>query len=225
MTRDPFSDVASRQRLGSFENVERRRGGRSPRARWATAFIGAALAVATAQLAVGCAEEAEEAPLPIAVESEPGIRRVRVKPPSEPAPSEDPQLDGRQLRLQRKRDWWNRAREVLFSDIELSAEQLRAVDAIIESQLNTRAQLQQLDTEIRTARKARDAQRIGAAHREFRALKKQLDQPHEIYEKMRAVLAEEQRPAFDMNRARHVAAIKESGRIDPGERAEQAEKP
>ena len=67
-----------------------------------------------------------------------------------------------------------------------------------------------------------DSKRTGAAREEFRVLKKQLKESHEIYEEMRAVLAEEQRPAFDMNRARHVAAMQGSGRARPGERAERA---
>jgi hypothetical protein len=89
--------------------------------------------------------------------------------------------------------------------------------------LKTRSRLQQLDAELNDARKKRESKRTGAIREEFRVIKKQLEEPHEIYEEMRAVLAEEQRPAFDMNRARHVAAMQGSGRIRPGERAEQAE--
>jgi hypothetical protein len=219
MTRDPFSDAARRQPVKTFENAGKRGDARGPRAKWATAAFGAALVVAAAQLVAGCAEEAEREPQQTTVEPDPGIRTVRVKPPSQDSP-----LDGQEFRLQKKRDWWNHAREVLFSDIELSAEQAHAVDAIIEAQLNTRARLQQLDAKLSTARKTRDSKGTGAAREEFRVLKKQLEEPHEIYEEMRAVLAEEQRPAFDMNRARHVAAMQGSGRARPGERAERAER-
>ncbi len=218
MTRDPFSDVASRQAVEGFENIGRRGCARGPRAKWATAAFAAALVVATAQLVVGCAEEAERQPKQTTVEPNPGIRTVQVKPPSQDLP-----LDGQEFRLQKKREWWNHAREVLFIGIELKAEQARAVDAIIEAQLNARARLQQLDAKLNAARKTQDSKRIDAAREAFRALKEQVEKPHEIYEAMRAVLAEEQRPAFDMNRARHVASMQGAGRIRPGKRADQTE--
>jgi hypothetical protein len=41
-----------------------------------------------------------------------------------------------QQREQRREEWWIHARSVLFSDIPLSAEQSREVDAIIEAQLD-----------------------------------------------------------------------------------------
>jgi Spy/CpxP family protein refolding chaperone len=148
-----------------------------------------------------------------------------VKPLSKDPPSKDPPLDGPEFQFQGRRDWWNRAHEVLFVDIELSAEQAHAVDGIIEAQLNTRALLHQRDAELKTARKTRDSKRIDAAREEVRAIQKQLKKLHEIYEEMRAVLTEEQRPAFDMGRARHAAEMQgPGGRIRPGERAEQAEK-
>ncbi len=220
MTRDPFSRVASRPPVERSENAEKRDAARGPCAKSATATLAAAFGVASALLAVGCTEEVERESEQTVQPVEPGsaVQTMRQK-----SPSEDPPLDGPEFRLQKKRDWWNHAREVLFSNIKLSAEQAHAVDAIIEARLNTRARLQQIDAELSTARKARDSKRTGAAREEFRALKKQLEEPHEIYEEMRAVLAEEQRPAFDMNRARHVAAMQGSGRNRPGERAEQAE--
>jgi len=218
MTRDPFSDAASRPSVKTSENLAKRGTARGLCAKSATAALAAALVVATAQLAVGCAEEVERAPQPTTVEPEPGIRVVQVKPPSEDLP-----LDGPEFRLQKKRDWWNHAREVLFSDIELSAEQAHAVDAIIEAQLNTRALLQQRDAKLNAVRKTRDSKRIDAAREGFRATQKQLQKPHEIYEAMRAVLAEEQRPAFDMGRARLVAEAQGSGQARPGESTERAE--
>jgi hypothetical protein len=219
MTRDPFSHAASRPSVETSENVGRRGTARGLCAKSATAALAAAFVVATAPLAVGCAEEVEREPEQTAQPVEPGsaIQMMRQK-----SPSEDPPLNGPAFRLQKKRDWWNHAREVLFSDIELSAEQAHAVDAIIEAQLNTRALLQPLDAKLGAARKTQDLELIKAAREEFRALKEDLKTTQEIYEELRAVLAEEQRPAFDMNRARHVAETQGSGQIRSEERAQRA---
>jgi hypothetical protein len=160
----------------------------------------AGFAVATAALVItGCADEAGQEPeLPVATRS-----AAYAKAPE--SPPEKQFLDGQEFRLQKKRDWWNHAREVLFTNIELSAEQARGVAAIIDEQLDKRARLQQRDAEIRAARTARDPKRTDAARRAARLIQAQIKKPHEIYEEMRALLTEEQRPTFDMNRARHVA--------------------
>jgi len=109
----------------------------------------------------------------------------------------------------------------------------------VEAQLNRRALLQQLDAKLSAARNTRDSKRVDATREKFRATQQQLqkpheiyeemravlaEEPHEIYEEMRAVLAEEQRPAFDMGRARLVAETQEPGQIRPGKRAERAER-
>ena len=94
---------------------------------------------------------------------------------------------------------------MLFTDIELSAEQARGVDAIIDEQLDKRTRLQQRDAEIRAARTARDPKRTDAARAAASVIQAQIKKPYQIYEEMRALLTEEQRPTFDMNRARHVA--------------------
>jgi hypothetical protein len=65
---------------------------------------------------------------------------------------------------------------VLFDGIELGAEQSRGVDAIIEAQL-----------------------KVGRRSEEL------CKGPDECMEEMRALLSEEQRPIFDMNRARLAA--------------------
>ena len=221
MTRGQFSDVASRPSVETFENAKKRGAARGLCAKLAAATLAAAFAIATAQLAVGFAEEVER-------ESEQTVETVEtgsaIQTTQQKSPSEDPPLDGPAFRLQKKRNWWNRAHELLFADIELSAEQAHAVDAIIEAQLNTRALLQQADAKLSAANQTGDSERSDAAREEFRALNEQLKKTHEIYEEMRAVLAEEQRPAFDMNRARHVAQTQGSGRIRPEERAKRAEK-
>jgi len=217
MTRDEISPVARRLSIETRECAEMR--GRAPRshANSTRANLAAATVVVTTLLAIGCTEEIESGPEPTS-ESAAQIHSVQPKPPSD-----EPPLDGPEFRLQRKRDWWAHAREMLFSDIELTAEQAQAVDAIIGAQLDRRALMQQLDAELKSARDAQDPKRISAAREEFRAVKAQLKKSHEIYEELRAVLAEEQRPAFDMNRARHVAAMQGSGRKRPAAGAEQTE--
>jgi hypothetical protein len=88
------------------------------------------------------------------------------------------QSEQRELTRKRKEEWWTHAHEVLFSDIQLSAEQSRGVDEIIEARL---------------------------AEQESVAPNAQLDGPHETMEDMRALLSNEQHPTFDMNRAHLVA--------------------
>jgi hypothetical protein len=163
------------------------------------ALLSAGVIVAALPLFAGCAEEAgQEAEPPALTES---VTRVEKAEP----PGEKKAIDGWARRLQKKQAWWDHAREVLFADIELSAEQAQGVDAIIGEQLDKRAQLQQRDIELAAARKSRDSERIGAARRAFSEIRALLEEPHEIYEEMRALLSEEQRPQFDMNRAHHVA--------------------
>jgi hypothetical protein len=88
------------------------------------------------------------------------------------------QNEQRELTRKRKAEWWTHAREVLFSDIQLSAEQSRGVDEIIDARL---------------------------AEQESVALNPQSNSPHETIEDMRALLSKEQHPTFDMNRAHLVA--------------------
>jgi hypothetical protein len=77
-----------------------------------------------------------------------------------------------------REEWWAHAHEVLFGEIQLSAEQSRGVDEIIEARL---------------------------AQQESVAINAQLESPHETIEEMRALLSKEQHPTFDMNRAHLVA--------------------
>lgn len=77
-----------------------------------------------------------------------------------------------------REEWWTHAHEVLFGDIQLSAEQSRGIDEIIEARL---------------------------AQQESVAVSAQLNSPHETIEDMRALLSKEQHPTFDMNRAHLVA--------------------
>jgi hypothetical protein len=224
MTRGQFSAVANGPSVETSENAKRRDAARGLCAKSASATLAAAFAIATAQPALGFADETES-------ESEPTVQPVQtieagsaIQTTQRKSPSGDPTPDGSAFQPQRRRNWWNRARELLFADIELSAEQTLAVDEIVEAQLNTRALLRRADAEVSAARKARDSERGDAAREEFRALKKQLKEVHEIHESMRAVLAEEQRPTFDMNRARHVAEMRKAEQIRSEKRAKKPEK-
>jgi hypothetical protein len=99
----------------------------------------------------------------------------------DPAPTApDAELRRKQSERTRKwrEEWWTHAHEVLFGDIQLSAEQSRGVDEIIEAWL---------------------------AQQESVAITARLNSPHETIEELRALLSKEQHPTFDMNRAHLVA--------------------
>ncbi|MBW2494642.1 MAG: hypothetical protein JRE43_07810, partial [Deltaproteobacteria bacterium] len=183
----------------------------------AAAALAAALALATSPLALGCAEEAEPEP-ERALEPKPAAQ-----PPRAQAPREDPPPGGPEYRFQRKVDWWTHALEVLFDGIDLSEEQKSEVDEILEAQLGARLRMQEFDLALSNARRRHDTEAVDAAREEFRKARAQIKEPHEIYEEMRALLDESQHPAFDMNRARHVAEMQGSAGRRPDERAEQSE--
>jgi hypothetical protein len=98
---------------------------------------------------------------------------------------------------------------VLFDGIELSAEQSRGVDAIIEAELkhlkHRGRRLGELRAEFEAVQEQGDTERIRAIRRERRELRERLKGPDKCMEEMRALLSEEQRPIFDMNRARLAA--------------------
>jgi hypothetical protein len=163
------------------------------------AILSAAVILAAAALFAACSEKADQEPEPTSATSAP----TRVEEP--PLPTEQEQISGQKLKLQNWQDWWHHAREVLFKDIPLSPEEAQAIDAVIARELNMGAELQQRDAELKAARKARDSARVDAARTALGESRAQLKKTHEIYEELRALLSEEQRPAFDMNRAHHVA--------------------
>ena len=165
-----------------------------------------------------CTEAAGQAPEP------PAATRSATHQEKAGRPSKVDAVDGRELRLQKKQLWWNHARELLLSNIEISAEQARGVDAILGEQLDKRAQHQRHDVELKAARRSGDPERIDAALTAVFAIRAQIKEPHEIYEEIRALLSEEQRPQFDMNRARHVAESQAPAkeRAAPNERGDRA---
>jgi hypothetical protein len=116
----------------------------------------------------------------------------------------------RELRSQLGKERLAHAREVLFDGIELSAEQSRGVDAIIEAELKFGQHSGELSAELAAAREQGDRERIRAIGAESRDAREGLRGPHERMEEMRALLSEEQRPIFDMNRARLAAEGQEA---------------
>ncbi len=113
------------------------------------------------------------------------------------------------------------ARVVLFDGIELSAEQSRGVDAIVEAELKYGRRTEELRAEFEAARRQGDTERIRAIREESRSLRAQRKGPNTTMEEMRALLTEEQRPIFDMNRARLAAESQQAqkGRRKRGPRA------
>jgi len=111
----------------------------------------------------------------------------------------------RELRSQRGEERFAHARVVLFDGIELSAEQSREVDAIVEAELKRGRRIEELRAELDAARRQGDAERIRAINAERASLREQRKGPNKTMEEMRALLTEEQRPTFDMNRARLAA--------------------
>jgi hypothetical protein len=107
---------------------------------------------------------------------------------------------GRQFRRLEKR--WAHARAVLFDGIELSAEQSRGMDAIFEAGMGVGRRAGEPRAEHDTAQQQGDMERSHADLEESRPLRSQRKSPDERMEEMRALLSEEQRPNFDMNRAR-----------------------
>ncbi len=111
----------------------------------------------------------------------------------------------RELRSQQWEKWLVHTRAVLFDGIELSAEQSRGVDAILKAQLEDGRRYGELRAELDTAQQQGDTERIRAIRAERRPLRERRKGPDESMEEMRVLLSEEQRPIFDMNRARLAA--------------------
>ena len=132
-------------------------------------------------------------------------QRSRVQETADDSPAAQRLVEKRDERQRRLLVWWDYTREALFADLELSPEQLRDVDALIGAQLSTRMQLENLDTELRMARLQGDEERSRVLRAQRPALDAQLVERHELMEAMRVLLTDEQRPIFDMNRARLVA--------------------
>ncbi len=127
----------------------------------------------------------------------------------------------RELRSQRWEKRLAHARAVLFDGIELSAEQSRGVDAIIEAELKHGGRIGELHDELEAAERQGDAKLIRAIRAERNSLRADRKGPNNSMKEMRALLTEEQRPIFDMNRARLAAESQQAqkGRRKRGPRA------
>ena len=136
----------------------------------------------------------------VAADSEPGNSRGAAKPPAPMTASEK-----RALRVQKKKQWWMHARAVLLFHLELSEEQLRGVDVLIEEQLRARADFLVGDARFKAIKRHGTREQLEPVHAELREIKARLREPYELFEDIRMLLREEQYPTFDMNRARLVA--------------------
>jgi hypothetical protein len=165
-----------------------------------------AVAILIAGTGVGLAVGSANAETAALAELEaPDTADAGIRDPTPTAQRAEQRREQRELRDQRREQWWTDARAVLFSDIELSAEQSRGVDAIIETQLDEGRRAGELRAERETAQQQDDTKRVRAIRAESRALRARRKGPHECIEEMRALLSEEQRATFDMNRARLAA--------------------
>jgi hypothetical protein len=160
------------------------------------------IAITGVSLAVGSAN-AETAAL--AEREAPDSADSGVRDATPTAGRAEKRRERRELRSQRGEERLAHARVVLFDGIELSAEQSRGVDAIIEAELNYGRRTEELPAELRAARRQGDKERIRAIESERQSLLAQRKGPDGTMEEMRALLTEEQRPTFDMNRARLAA--------------------
>jgi len=170
-----------------------------------------AVAILIAGTGVGLAAGSANAETAAVAELEaPDTADSGIRDPTPTAPGAERRREERELQNQRREQWWTDARAVLFSDIELSAEQSRGVDAIIEAQLDERKRSGELRAELDAAQQQADTERRAAIRAESRALRARRKGPHECMEEMRALLSEEQRPTFDINRARLAAEGQQS---------------
>jgi hypothetical protein len=160
------------------------------------------IAITGVSLAVGSAN-AEMAAL--AEREAPDTADSGVRDAAPAAPKAEQRRERRKQRSRRGEERLAHARVVLFDGIELSAEQSRGVDAIVEAELKYGKRTEELRAELDAARPQGDKERIRAIRAERSSLLEQRKGPNETMGEMRALLTEEQRPTFDMNRARLAA--------------------
>jgi hypothetical protein len=165
-------------------------------------------------LAVGSATRSEVEETPEASHAEQPHSRVQApQAPGNPSP----RARSRPGNLPPE-EWWARARAVLLADLVLSEDQAGQMDAIIERQVAVRGRARELQSELRVARRQGDTQRGGALQAEIRSNRARIKNPHARIDEMRSLLTEEQRPIFDMNRARLVAEGQEARRARLGKK-------
>ena len=165
------------------------------------------IAITGVSLAVGSAN-AETAAL--AEREAPDSADSGVRDATPTAGKAEQRRERRELRSQQGEELLAHARVLLFDGIELSAEQSRGVDAIVEAELKYGRRTEELRAEFEAARQQGDKERSRAIRKERASLLPQRRGPDKTMEEMRALLTEEQRPIFDMNRARLVAESQQS---------------
>jgi hypothetical protein len=131
----------------------------------------------------------------------------------------------RELRSQRGEERLAHARVVLLDGIELSAEQSRGVDAIVEAELKRGRRIEELRAGLDAARRQGDTERTRAIRAERSSLLAQRKGPNETMEEMRALLTEEQRSTFDMNRARLVAESQQAQQAQQAQKGQRKRSP
>jgi hypothetical protein len=159
-----------------------------------------AVAILIAGIAVGLAVGSANAVTVAPDSADSGLRDSTPK-----APGAEERRKQRVPGHQRREEWWTHARAVLFSDIQLSAEQARGVNAIIATQLDARKRSEELRAELKAIQQQADTERSAAIRAENRAIRARLKSRHECIEELRALLSEQQRPTLDRNRARLAA--------------------
>ncbi len=175
------------------------------------------IAITGVSPAVGSADAETAAP---AEREAPDGAGSEVRDATPTAPSAEQRRERRERRSRQGEERLVHARAVLFDGIELSAEQARGVDAIVEAELTRGRRIEQLRAELEAARRQGDTERIRANRAERASLRALHKGPDECMEEMRALLTEEQRPSFDMNRARLAAESQQAqqGRRNGGPR-------
>jgi len=167
------------------------------------------IAVTGVSLAVGSAN-AETATL--AVREAPDTADSGARDAAPTAGRAEERRNRRELRAKRGEEWLAHARVVLFDGIELSAEQSRGVDALVEAELKYGRRTLELRDELEAARRQGDMERIRAINAERASLRERRKGPNKTMEELRALLTEEQRPIFDLNRARLAAESQQAQR-------------
>jgi hypothetical protein len=143
-------------------------------------------------------------------EGQPAASPAKQPAAGEPAAKAAPSRRARGRSDETREQWWAHAREVLLTDLVPSEDQVHQIDAIIERQIGARKRIVELQPELRAAQRKGDAERGAALRAKLRASRAELKDPAVLLEEMRAVLTEQQRPTFDMNRARLVAETQQA---------------
>jgi len=135
----------------------------------------------------------------------PEVGADAVREPGADGPAAPEPRKARQTKNLPPDEWWSHAREVLLEGLELGEEQTRQIDAIIQSQIDARARALEFQSELQVARQQGDKERAASLRAKLSANRAQIKRPDQRIDEIRALLREEQRPSFDMNRARLLA--------------------